>query len=254
VIKRLRKPPYNTQINHPERNQRLGRRLEAQRKRSGAVGFDAMDTVYRGAIAREPGDWVLHDLRATFLATLGKDREAEEEYREVIRLVPHHALACYRLGLLFSDRDPAASEAWQRKAVALRPDFADAHQELGRTLAKQARPDEAGAELALALKLKPELVDARLLWASILRQGGRREEAAGQYRKVLETRPDLVEAQFELGVIQLELSQIEEAAARFSEVLRLDPRHQLAAQHLEKTRRLLKEKEGTPSGASEVKR
>ena len=58
------------------------------------------------------------------------------------------------------DRNEEA-EALHRRALALRPDFADAHYNLGVVLHGQGRPEEALSSYSKAVELKPDMVDAR---------------------------------------------------------------------------------------------
>src|SRR5262249_54034041 len=55
----------------------------------------------------------------------------------------------------------AEAEALHRRAIALKPGFADAHYNLGVALHDQGRFDAALASYSEAVQLKPEMVDAR---------------------------------------------------------------------------------------------
>ena len=52
------------------------------------------------------------------------------------------------------------AEASYKQAIALKPDFAEAHSNLGITLKDLGRPDEAEASYKQAIALKPDLAGA----------------------------------------------------------------------------------------------
>ena len=52
------------------------------------------------------------------------------------------------------------AEASYRKAIALKPDYAEAHNNLGNTLQEQGRLDEAETSLRQAITLKPDYAEA----------------------------------------------------------------------------------------------
>ena len=51
-------------------------------------------------------------------------------------------------------------EACCRKAIALKPDFAEAHYNLGNTLQQLGRLDDAEANYRRAIALKPDIAEA----------------------------------------------------------------------------------------------
>jgi tetratricopeptide (TPR) repeat protein len=59
------------------------------------------------------------------------------------------------------------------KAIRMKPDFAEAHYNLGVALAKQGKWDQAIAGFSMALQLKPDLPEAALALEKAKRLKGR---------------------------------------------------------------------------------
>jgi Tfp pilus assembly protein PilF len=65
------------------------------------------------------------------------------------------------------------AEASYRQAISLKPDYAEAHNNLGITLIELGRLDEAEASLRQAIALKSDLADAHSNLGKTLRELGR---------------------------------------------------------------------------------
>jgi hypothetical protein len=92
------------------------------------------------------------------------------------------------------------AEAAYREALRLRPDFADAYNNLGNALHALGRPDEAEASLREALRLRPDNAVAHVNFGIVVEALGRLEDAAASYREALRLRPDFPEALNHLGI------------------------------------------------------
>ena len=125
-----------------------------------------------------------------------------------------------------SSRSRASStRPWHgfEQAIALRPDFADAHNNLGNVLLSQGKLDEAAARYEHALALRPDYAEAHNNLGIILWQQGKLDEAAARYEQALALRPDYADAHYNLGNVLLEQGKLDEAAARFEQALALRP-------------------------------
>ena len=75
-------------------------------------------------------------------------------------------------------------------AISLRPDFAEAHSNLGVALAAQGLWDEAAEQYQRAMSLKPDLIDVyRNLGRVVLMEGRRRRSAGGVMRGLADGEP-----------------------------------------------------------------
>jgi tetratricopeptide (TPR) repeat protein len=118
---------------------------------------DAMIEHGRAAVAAEPKDGQLRYLFATSLARQKRLDEAEEQYREVIRLRPEFAGGYQGLGVIHKWRGQIVEAIpLFRKAASLDPDFAEAYRDLAGALATAGQTREALAVLQNYRSRHPE--------------------------------------------------------------------------------------------------
>ena len=109
------------------------------------------------------------------------------------------ALAWYERGCELEASDPAAAIAAYHRALAGRPDLADAHNNLGRLLHDRGDLAAAEAHYRLALCTGPAVA---LYWFNlgvVLEDGGRAAEAIGAYEHALALDGSLADAHFNLA-------------------------------------------------------
>ena len=122
--------------------------------------------------------------------------------------------ALHLLGVLETDAGrPVDAIDWLGRAIAVRPDVAQAHYHLGNALLAAERAADAVASFADALALQPDHVDALNNQGNALRKLGRFEEAIACYRAALTLRPDFVVAHYNLGRTLAAQQRPEEAVA-----------------------------------------
>ena len=80
--------------------------------------------------------------------------------------------------------------ACYRRALELKPDYAEAHNNLGNALKDQGKLDEAVACYRRALELKPDYAEAHNNLGNVLKDQGKLDEAVACYRRALELKPD----------------------------------------------------------------
>ena len=97
--------------------------------------------------------------------------------------------------------DSTNAKACYEKALAIRPEYAEAHYHLGLVLAEQDDDDKAIACYRKALSLKPELLLARYNLGVALKGQRRLDEAAMCFREILAVEPDNELAQFSLSAL-----------------------------------------------------
>ena len=83
-------------------------------------------------------------------------------------------------------------------ALALRPEYAEAHNNLGNALKELGLPEEAAASYGKALAFKPDYPAAYSNLGVALKEQGKLEEAVAAYRKALAIAPDYAEALYNL--------------------------------------------------------
>ena len=106
-------------------------------------------------------------------------------------------------------RDEAV--ACYRRAVELKPDFAEAHNNLGNALKDQGEFDEAIAGCRRALELKPDYAEAHNNLGVAFQGQGKLDEAVACYRRALELKPDYAEAHLNESLVSLLTGDFERA-------------------------------------------
>ena len=90
----------------------------------------------------------------------------------------------YKSGLILAEegRDAEAVKAF-RQALAIRPDWAEAHSLLGSILFKAGNYAEAEAELRKAVTLKPDYAEGWNFLGEFLKTQGKEQEAQEAFKK-----------------------------------------------------------------------
>lgn len=154
----------------------------------------------------------------------GRLEAAEQIYRQIIAVQPNHAYAHNNLGVALKDRGKLDEAiACYRRALEVKPDFAEAHSNLGLALKDRGDLDGAVACCRHALDLKPDLPEAQNNLGLALQEQGKAAEAIAGYRRALELKPDYAEAHNNLGNAWKELGQLDEAVACYRRALELRP-------------------------------
>src|SRR3984885_3660670 len=153
----------------------------------------------------------------------GRLAEAERLYRQVCAADPSHAGSFHRLGVVAHQLGrPDAVELLQR-AVALKPDVAEAHNDLGNVLGAQGKFVQAAAAFERAAALKPDFADAHYNRGLALGSLGRFGEAAGCFQRVLAVNPQSALAHVHLGNALRALALREDAVVHYRRAAALMP-------------------------------
>ena len=159
----------------------------------------------------------------------GKLDEAVACYRRALELKPDFAEAHNNLGVALKDQGKLdEAVACYRRALELKPDFAEAHNNLGNALKDQGKLDEAVACYRRALELKPDYAEAHNNLGMALKDQGKLDEAIACYRRALELKPDFAEAHGNLGSALEEMGDLQGAEDSFRAALRHNPRFAFA--------------------------
>jgi Tfp pilus assembly protein PilF len=143
------------------------------------------ETLIRRALKVSESAFFLGSL-ANLLKNSGRLDEAEATYRRALVLKPDHADAHNNLGILLweTGRQDKAEAAF-RRAVAIRPAYADAQQNLGSLLYASKRFAEAGEACRLALGADARHANAHMLMGDLLFEERQLGAAEAAYRHAL---------------------------------------------------------------------
>jgi protein O-GlcNAc transferase len=151
-------------------------------------------------------------------------REAETIYRQILAADPNHPDAWHLLGLVACQfgNYQAGVDCMQR-ALAFRPDWAQALFNLGNAWKNQGNLDEATASYQKAVQSKPDFSEAHNNLGRAWRAHGNLDEAAACYQRTLRLRPGFAEAHNNLGNVFMDQSKPDEAVACYQRALLLKP-------------------------------
>lgn len=184
--------------------------------------------------------------------------EAEALHRQVIGVDPNHFGSLYLLGILALQRgqndvaidligralsirpdyaeahnnlanafkskgDLVEAIAHYKRALVLKPDYAEAHNNLGTALKAQGELVRAVASYEQALGLKPDYAEALNNLGNALVDQLKMVDAVACYNRALALRPEYFEAHNNLGTALIELGQLNEAIAHYERALTLNP-------------------------------
>ena len=168
-------------------------------------------------------DWFLKGVGLADRACDSLDEEAEC-YRKAINLRPNYPEAHNNLAILSKEagQQEAAGRHYQ-EAVRLWPEYPEAHYNYGIFLETMSDFAGAATQHQKAIKFRPDYVDAKLRLAGLLAVGGNVREAEQQYREVLQLRPGYVEAHNNYGVFLEGQGRFDAASKQYAEALELRP-------------------------------
>ncbi len=158
------------------------------------------------------------------LKDLGKPKEAELLLRKAIEIKPDFADAYFNLGGILKHLGRLQeAEISTRKAIAIKTDYAEAHFNLGVILKDIGNLTEAEKNIRKAIEIKPDFSIAYLNLSVILQYLGKSQEAEGLLRKAIELKPELAELHSNLGIILTDLGQLKEAELSLRKAIELNP-------------------------------
>lgn len=156
--------------------------------------------------------------------TYARNRDYRSElvmWTDVVEKRPNNARAYLNFGSV-APTPQDALRAYQA-AIRIRPDYADAHYNLGAVLARIGRTDEAMGAYREALRHDPQHDSARFNLANALADRGAVEESIEEYRRLLEFNPRHAKALVNLGISLAGRGEMQEAADCFRRAVEADP-------------------------------
>ena len=171
---------------------------------------------------KKPSDRQLADLVALYQS--GRFNDAEKLATTISHDFPKHQLAWKVLGAVLAAKGNASQALnANQSAVALAPQDASAHSNLGNTLKDLGRLEDAEGSYKEAIALSPTFAEAHINLGATLQEMGRLEEAEASLRQAIALTPDYAEAHSNLGVTLQEMGRLEEAEASLRQAIALTP-------------------------------
>ncbi len=159
------------------------------------------------------------------LAEQGAFDASIAEWNKALAISPENAKAHNNLGRALAgkgDYDQAIRH-WQ-KALEINPDFWEAHNNVGVALVGKGRFNEAIEHFRQILEANPAYPQVHANLGRALALKGKSDEAIGEWRKAIALNPNYAEAYNDLGTELLHKNRRDEAIAAWQQATRVNPR------------------------------
>ena len=167
--------------------------------------------------------------QADSLINQGKFQEAEAIYRELISAgTVNHIVYGNLAAICLMQSRHDKSIPLLRKALQLKPNYPEAHNNLGVALKEQGDLTAAIASYKNALQLKPNHPEAHNNLGTALKEQGDLNAAIASYNNALQLKPNHPETHYNLGVALQEQGDLDEALINHKRALELDPKNSKA--------------------------
>ncbi len=180
--------------------------------------YQSDTTIWRDVVSKRPDNARGHLKYGAGVGDLG---EAERAFRRAIELRPDYADAHYNLGLVHNARGELskAIDAY-RRAVDHNPKHAQAQYNLANALSRRGEGDAAVEAYMKAIDADPQHDNAQFNLGIALHERGDLDGAAARYRAVLRINPEFGRAMRNLGHVLLAQGRKDDASAQFGAALR----------------------------------
>jgi len=169
------------------------------------------------------------------LYTHGKLQQALSESSQMLERFPN-SVVLYNIagasnaGLMLFD---AAIDSY-KQALKIKPDYADAYNNMGNALKDKGDLEAAIGSYKKALKIKPDYADTYNNMGIALKDKGDLEAAIDSYKKALKIKPDYADAYYNMGITLEDKGDPEAAIDSYKQALKIEPNYAKAKANLVK--------------------
>jgi len=183
---------------------------------------------FEKAIAIRPDSLEARNNLGNVLARLNRLDQSIVQFEKVLEVSRHNAepylRACYNIGVSLQalNKHEEAIPHYAR-AIAIKPDYAEAHNGLGDALMKCKRVEEALTHYERLAAIRPDLAEAHNNLGVSLHALNREAEAITHFTEALAIKSDYADAHGNLGLALESIGRIEEAARAFQKAIEHAP-------------------------------
>jgi len=170
-----------------------------------------------------------------------KKQEAIDKVNALIKDYPKSSLLLNLVGTFYkSIKMPDKAIQSFENAITIKPDYAEAYNNLGATLQELGRLDMAVKNYEEALSIKPDYAEAYNNLGNICRENGQQDMAFKNYEKALTIKPDYAMAHYNFGIALKESGQRDTAVKSLEKALAIQPNYVKAHHSLSSIKKFTK--------------
>jgi tetratricopeptide (TPR) repeat protein len=197
--------------------------LLSQRQLYRLLSVDNVALAERPATELTAEDWFLKGVGMAD-RVCGSPEEEAECYRKAIELRANYPEAHNNLAILLkASGEQGEAHRHYQEALRLWPQYPEGHYNFAIFLETINDRAGAAAHYGQAIKFRPDYTDARLRYAGLLASGGNRTEAERHYQEVFQLRPGYAEAHNNYGVFLEKRGEPAAAERHYLQALELRP-------------------------------
>ena len=184
------------------------------------------ETLYRATLQANPSSLLAHNNLAALLldGPASGWAEAEEHAKAAVAVAPDDAAAHNNLGLAWQRAGRFEDSVREhREAVRINPEIAAAHYNLGISLSSLERLDEAAVAYRESLRIFPSQAAARSNLGQLLARQGKFAEGAEEIRRAIAIDPESPDLRMNLANVLTAGGAPDQAVAAYDQALTLRP-------------------------------
>tara|TARA_B110000263_G_scaffold52418_1_gene43863 strand:- start:72 stop:1877 length:1806 start_codon:yes stop_codon:yes gene_type:complete len=199
--------------------------------------LDAVETLTKDY----PNEPLLYNISGACYKEIGQLEEAFKSFQKAVALKPDYAEAQYNIGVTIHElgQVDSAIKCYER-ALAIQHAYPNAHNNLGQILLESGQPDAAMNHFEWAVAYQPEFSEAHNNLGSSLLALRQVNTAVTHYEKAIAIKPDYQLAYNNLGIAYQRLGEIDKAFKSFERALAIKSNYAKAHHNLSSLKKYTK--------------
>ena len=169
----------------------------------------------------------LYNILGAILAAQNQLNKAVENYKKAIKIKPHYAQAYNNLGVTLHklNKINEAIDCY-KNALGIKSDFAEAFSNMGNSICELGKPNDALQYFKKAIQIKSDYAEAHYGLGIAYQDLGKKKEALDNFQKAIKIKPDYAEVYNNLGMVLNDLTRFDESLSNYNKGIKLKPNHE----------------------------